>query len=494
MSLLRARAGRWWKPAALGLAIVAAGVVGAVPNVRKVTISVAGENPSSGGITRTDSGSRTGGRAPNAGGGPITAQQRAACAAGRNGGATDVGVTGRTIKLGATVVETGIGKSFLADVRHSMIAVVNRVNAAGGICGRRLQLILKDDGWDANRGFGFIQNLVEQERVFALAVVPSSEGLRAASRWLRDRGVPVVGTDGMLAHQYTSPLIWPVAAATVTAMHVMVKNAYDRGARRFGIVYDSNYHFGVEGSYAFNGAVRRLTGSDVPGYVDPLSGVPQCRQGSRFCGVKAGQASYGTEVEVMNSACGTGTRCDFIVYLLEPQTAQQWMQDGGLTADPEQVRFGIAGSQPLFNRGFGSQCGRKCHDMWVWSGYTPPIEPYVGQPAVSAYVNDVRETNAQADVNNSFVLGGYLGMKLLVAALHETGPNLTRRSLAQALDRARLDTGLSTPLAWSPGRHFANQCLVAFSIQARPFFAGWRKQTDFLCDPWPGQDVPGRLE
>lgn len=488
---LPAAARRGWKPLVFAVVVVAAGVVTAAPTFRNETVTIGGDAGSEEASIGDHGEGGFGGAGPSRSGGRNVAS-RTACLAGRNGGATDVGVTGRTIKLGATVVETGIGKAFLADVRHGMIAVVNRTNAAGGVCGRRLQLVLKDDGWDANRGFGFIQNLVEQEKVFALAVVPSSEGLRAASRWLRERGVPVVGTDGMLVHQYTSPLIWPVAAATVTAMHVMMKNAYDRGARSFGIVYDSNYHFGIEGAYAFNAAVRRLTGGDVPGYSDPLSGAPQCRQGSRFCGVKAGQSSYGTEVEVLNSACASPRPCDYLLYLLEPQTALQWMQDGGL--GPEEVAFGVGGSQPLFNRAFGSQCGRRCHDMWVWSGYTPPIEPYATDPAVAAYVNDVKEHNAQADVSNSFVLGGYLGMKLVVQALQDAGPNLTRRALAAALDRTRFDAGLSRPLAWSPGRHFANQCLVAFAIQAKPFFAGWRKQTDFLCDPWPGQDVPPHAE
>lgn len=482
-----------WKGLAIVLTIATVSVVGAAPRVRTERVAVeATAGPTDNDPLSPIAGAGRGGKNTSRGAsGP--APSRFTCAAGLNGGATAAGVTGTSIKLGATVVETGIGKAFLGDVRYGMTAVANRVNAAGGICGRRLELILKDDGWDASRGNSYIQNLVEQEQVFALAVVPSSEGLRAASRWLRERGVPVVGTDGMLVHQYTSPLIWPVAAATITSMHVMVKQAYDRGARAFGIVYDSNYHFGVEGAYAFNGAVRRLTKKDATGYQNPLSGVPQCRQGSRFCGIKAGQASYGTEVEVFNSACRGGTPCDFVVYLLEPQTALQWMQDGGLA--PADLRYGIGAPQPLFNRAFASQCGKRCHDMWVWSGYTPPIEPYIGEDAVARYVSEVRQTNAQADVSNSFVLGGYLGMKMLVRALERVGPELTRPRLVAALDSLTLDAGLSgRALRWSASSHFANRCAVAFSIQSRPFFAGWRKQTSFVCDPWPGQDVPAEAD
>jgi ABC-type branched-subunit amino acid transport system substrate-binding protein len=365
-----------------------------------------------------------------------------------------------------------------------MTAVQNEVNAAGGICGRQLDLVLKDDGWEAERGFQFIRNLVEGEEVFALAVVPSSEGLRVAStqRYLRDRGVPVVGTDGMLISQYTDPVVWPVAASTITAMHVMAKEAADRGRTKFGIVYDSNFRFGVEGAFAFNEAVKRITGQDVPGYSDPLS-APRCRE--RFCGIKAGQPSYQTDLQVFRSACQGS--CDYVMYLLEPQTAQTWMEGGGLQA---KEGIDVAGPQPLFNRSFASTCGAKCHNMWVWTGFLPPIGPLRNNPAVARYLSDVGQTNAQTDVENSFVVGGYIGMKLLVQALQDVGPDLTRARLIEALDAVTLDTGLSKPLTFRAGNHFANQCMMAYSIQSRPSFAGFRQETDFICDPWPGEDIP----
>ncbi|MGH2730171.1 MAG: hypothetical protein ACRDJI_06115, partial [Actinomycetota bacterium] len=60
------------------------------------------------------------------------------CAAGKNGGATDRGVTGTEIKMATTVAESGIGAAFLGEVRYAMEAVRNEVNRSGGICGREL--------------------------------------------------------------------------------------------------------------------------------------------------------------------------------------------------------------------------------------------------------------------------------------------------------------------------------------------------------------------
>jgi ABC-type branched-subunit amino acid transport system substrate-binding protein len=408
-----------------------------------------------------------------------------ACALGRNGGATDKGVTGSTVSLAATIVQSGIGRSFLGQVHLGMQAVVDRVNRQGGICGRLLKLRLVDDGWDPNQGANFLRNFIA-ENVFALAVVPSSEGLQVVSKSgdLRRAGIPVVGADGMLIHQYTDPLIWPVAASTMTAMHIIAKNGYERGARSFGIVYDANYHFGIEGAYAFNQAVRRLTGKSIEGYSNPLTD-PRCR--GSFCGIQAGQPAYTDSVETFNSACSRypGGACDLTVLLLEPDTALAWLRSGARSS-----RLPMAGSQPLFNDKFAQECGIACKDMWLWTGYNPPLAPYNGLPALQRYVSELRQKSASVDVYNSFVQGGYLGMELLVQAMRTVGPDLTRSRFRAALDATDLDTGLAPRLSWRPGRHFANGHMQAYSIRYQQGFAGWGRETDYIADPWLGRDIP----
>lgn len=411
-----------------------------------------------------------------------------ACAAGRNGGATDVGVTGTSIKLGATVVDSGIGASFLRDARFGMLAVKNRVNRAGGICGRQLDLVLVDDEWSYQRGGEFIRNLVEQERVFALAVVPSSEGLKNVSDagYLRKQRIPVIGSDGMLIHQYLDPYIWPVAASTMSTMHVLAKHARDVfKARDYGIVYESTYHFGIEGAYAFNAAVRRLTKKDVNGYSNPLT-APKCS--GRFCGIAAGAASYSTEIKTFNDSCRD---CDFVALLLEPATALAWIKGGAFTpAEGPSSNFRMGGVQPLFTRSFAQECGPACHKIWLWTGYVPPIGGNLGRSEIAEYVADLRATRASADYNNTFAQGAYAGMVLLVEALHQVGPDLTRARLVRTMDSMDFNSGLTGPLAWRSGNHFANVSMRAYSIQYKDRFAGWRDERTVVKDPWVGRDIP----
>lgn len=385
------------------------------------------------------------------------------CAAGRNGGATDVGVTASRIRLASTMVQTGNGASFLGESPIGMQAVVQKVNRAGGICGRILELRLVDDAWRADFGQSAIRSFIK-EGYFALPVVPSSEGLTQAitGRDIGKAGIPVVGTDGMLIQQYRSPWVWPVATATVSTMRIMAKHGYQKGSRTFAIVYDEFYKFGIEGSDAFEAYVKTLPGATLKAKV----------------GIQPGQASYASDIHQFNKACKAG--CDFVAMLLEPGTALTWI--AGLP------KFGTkitSGAQTLFNEGFAKHCKAACEGMLVWTGYNPPIGPLAALPGIREYVNDVRSVRPTVDETNQFLEGAYLGMSVFVEALRRVGPILTRARLKQVLDQMTYTGDLSTPLAWTPGRHHANSRAQAFSIVvAQGSFAGFRpEQPGFIVDP-----------
>jgi branched-chain amino acid transport system substrate-binding protein len=72
------------------------------------------------------------------------------------------------IQIGAVLSVTGPA-SFLGDPEDKTLKLyVNRINAAGGINGRPIQLIIYDDGGDANRARTFATRLVEDDRVVAM--------------------------------------------------------------------------------------------------------------------------------------------------------------------------------------------------------------------------------------------------------------------------------------------------------------------------------------
>jgi ABC-type branched-subunit amino acid transport system substrate-binding protein len=387
-----------------------------------------------------------------------------ACSRSANVGVKTPGVSPNSIKLATTTVESGPGAAFLGEVKYAMEAVRNKVNRAGGICGRKLEITYVDDGWDAGRGAGYLRNFI-QSGVFAIPVAPSSEGLRVVidSGDIKSNAIPVVGTDGMLIDQYTDPWVWPVAVATATSARIMARNAYERGARKFSIVFDKNYRFGVEAAQAYNDEVKHLTHANVDGYNASNNCVKS------FCGILAAQSSYATEVNQFSPG-------DYVAMFLEPQTALTWMATAG-SPKPFVITYGIGAGQPLFTRDFANSCQDSCDGMWVWTGYKPPIEAYANEPAVRTFVKDMQQTKPDADVDNAFSMGGYVGMELFVEALQRVGSDLTRERLKVALDELTAANGLTLQkqLDWR-SNHFANNTMQAFAIRYKGTFSGWRAQ------------------
>jgi ABC-type branched-subunit amino acid transport system substrate-binding protein len=247
----------------------------------------------------------------------------------------------------------------------------------------------------------------------------------------------------------------------------MASDAYRRGARHLGVVFDSNYHFGKEAASAFDQEFFRLSGHHVAGYNTDNT----CNQ--LYCGIQAGQNSYSSQAAIFS-----GAKPDFVALFLEPQTGLTWMQDPNTPAasSTRDVAYGYGGAQPLFTYQFESQCGTKCDQMVVWTGFKPNVEQYTSDKAVSSYVNDLRSVNPQADPYNQFSESAYVGMQCLIQALQQVGPNLTRARLKAVLDTMQYADPLTLQgvLPFSATNRFANVTMQAFTMQFKGTPGGWR--------------------
>lgn len=412
-----------------------------------------------------EGGSETG----TGGGGETGASGPVECAAGKNGGDTDVGVSGNRIGLASTIVTTGPGSTFLKQSQFGMQAVVAKVNSAGGICGRGLDLKLVNDNWEAQRGHNELRNFLNDDGIFALPVVPSSEGLAAADQDIEKHGKPVVGSDGMRRQQYTNSWIWPVALPTVSQVRILAQHAADNGADTFAIVWDNFYKFGVEGKDAFKEFVETTLKKD---FVHDE-------------GIQPNQPGYNTQIKNLNDACEDNENgCDAVLMLADPGTANTWIQGDGNWTSRAEFRMG---AQPLFTDDFGQDCGLRCDGMLVISGYRPPLESNAGLPGIKEYVQDVKAVQPSADVSNQFLEGAYLGMQVFVEALEQVGPNLTRTGVQSVLNGDfSFESDLAKELSWNAEQRKANIHGQIWQIKAGSgSFDGFRFLEDFQPDPLP---------
>ncbi|ATU95120.1 ABC transporter substrate-binding protein [Phyllobacterium zundukense] len=100
------------------------------------------------------------------------------------------------IKIGATISETGPA-SFLGDPEAKTLKMlVEEINAAGGVNGEKLELIIYDDGGDPNKARTFATRLVEDDEVVALIGGTTTGTSMAIIPVLEDAEVPFISLAG----------------------------------------------------------------------------------------------------------------------------------------------------------------------------------------------------------------------------------------------------------------------------------------------------------
>jgi branched-chain amino acid transport system substrate-binding protein len=83
--------------------------------------------------------------------------------------------TGEPIKIGAILAVTGKASFLGGPEARTIEMLAEQVNAAGGINGRPIELIIKDTGANSEKAVSFAKQLVEEDKVIAI-IGPSTSG------------------------------------------------------------------------------------------------------------------------------------------------------------------------------------------------------------------------------------------------------------------------------------------------------------------------------
>ena len=103
---------------------------------------------------------------------------------------------GNDIRIGAVLSVTGPA-AFLGDPELKTLQLyVERINAAGGVLGRKLALVHYDDGSDANKANGFGKRLIESENVDLIIGGTTTGATMAIAPLVEKAGVPFISLAG----------------------------------------------------------------------------------------------------------------------------------------------------------------------------------------------------------------------------------------------------------------------------------------------------------
>jgi ABC-type branched-subunit amino acid transport system substrate-binding protein len=116
-----------------------------------------------------------------------------AAANARCADADEVGVSADTILFGQAAALDGPSSALGQGMRQGIRAAFAEINARGGVHGRKLKLISRDDGYDPDRSVAETNRLIDEDKVFALIGAVGTPTTTATVPIAKARNVPFIG-------------------------------------------------------------------------------------------------------------------------------------------------------------------------------------------------------------------------------------------------------------------------------------------------------------
>lgn len=359
-------------------------------------------------------------------------------------------------------------------------AYLDQVEAAGGVHGRKLRVIARDDGYDPSRAIANTLAFLADPEVLALfsyVGTPTTTRVLPLLKLDADRALPM-----LFPFTGARPLRGPPYGAFVLNLRAsyqqetagLVEQLAAIGLRRIAVFYQAD-------SYGRSGwaGVRSAVASHDAEMVAEAS----YRRGDRL------EDDYGEQVAILRVG-----RPDAVIAIGAYAACAGFVRDArdaGLDVPIANVSF--VGSESLLSAlaQAGARSGRDYTRRLVNSQVVPSYED-ASLPAVREYRelmdrHDPRPDPRVADpaypvLRYSFVsFEGFLNAKLLVEVLRRAGPDADPTRLLRAAEALRdYDLGIGTPVGFGPDDHQALE-RVYFTTVADGRFVPLRSWNELLA-------------
>lgn len=153
------------------------------------------------------------------------------------------------IKIGVSGPFTGGSSSMGVSMRDGVRLATDEINKAGGVLGRQLQLIERDDEAKNERGVQIAQEMISKEKVAATVGYINTGVALASQRFYQEAKIPVmnnVATGSLITHQFDDQaenyIFRNAAHDSIQAPMIVEEAIVRRGFKKVAILADStNY-------------------------------------------------------------------------------------------------------------------------------------------------------------------------------------------------------------------------------------------------------------
>jgi len=317
------------------------------------------------------------------------------------------GVTADTIKIGSFAALTGPGYLYGKLPMNGIEVVFDQVNAAGGINGRKLELVREDDRCDPAAAIGAVKKLIYEDKVFAIIGGGCSNATFAAREALDEAKIPMIVMasvhDGITMP--ISPTIFSVATTSTIESQAQLDFAIAQGAKRIAVISMRD----AWGRARYNPLIEAFQKKGIKPVLDEEMAPDANDATAQVLRLKAANA-------------------DAVLIVLYPKPAAIFMRDAQkLGFKPLAVgQTGIA-DPAAFEDQVGSPGATATFRTISMVRYTPE------DPAVDKWRKAI-EAKFPGDRLSVFNLFGIGAAQVMVEGLKRAGPDLTREKLVAALN------------------------------------------------------------
>jgi len=336
------------------------------------------------------------------------------------------GVTAKTIVIGQSTPLTGSNAELGNDIRNGALAYLQKVNDAGGVHGRRIELVTLDDGNAVPRAEANTKNLVEEQGVFALFGYPSATLSRPALPFVEKHKVPFLspftGADPMRVY---NKHVYNMRASYADELEKIVDHFQSLGVKRFSIVYYDDV-VGRENLTAVDRALkaRGLTSVSHAAFKDRAK--PDIAAGVQ-------EVAKGQPDVVILTTLYKATS-DFIKLARQQGMGAQWASNSFPGASPLAKELG----------------GKDGAGVIVATVVPPPGKRSL--PIVQEYQAAIEKQLGKKELSFTS-MESFIAAKVMVEALRKAGPKPTREAFMRELDNMKsYDVGGYT-VSFGPNNH-----------------------------------------
>jgi ABC-type branched-subunit amino acid transport system substrate-binding protein len=335
------------------------------------------------------------------------------------------GVSASTIVIGQSAPLTGANAELGNDIRNGALAYFRKVNEAGGVHGRKIELASLDDANTVPRAEENTRKLVEEQAVFALFGYASATLSRPALPIVEKHRVPFLspftGADPM---RVFNKYVYNMRGSYAEELEKIVDHFAPLGVKRFSIVYYDD----VVGRENFTAVERALK-----------------KRNLAVVSTAAWKDRAKPDIEGGVQSIAKGEPDVVILTTLYKATADfvKAAQKAGMGFQMASNSF--PGASPL-----AKELGKQGAGVIVATVVPPPSKRSVA--IVQEYQLAIEKQLGKKEYSFTS-LESYIAAKATVEALRRAGPKLTREAFMQALDGMKnYDTG-GYVVSFSPSNH-----------------------------------------